>query len=131
MIGKIDVQPFMKARKTFEDYRKHLKSEQEKSGAIQAFEFSYELAWKTMKRMLSQKGIDARSPRDCFREAATIGMISNPKAWFQFIEMRNVTVHAYDEEIVNKVLMIFDDFSTALSELMEYLENERKKSIGD
>ncbi len=58
---------------------RNLTTEQEKAGAIQAFAFSYELAWKTMKRILHTKGIDARSPRDCFREAASIGMILIPK----------------------------------------------------
>ncbi len=121
----IDIKPFIKAVNAFERFRKNLNTDQEKAGAIQAFEFSYELAWKTMKRILQKKGIDARSPRDCFREAASVGMISDPKMWFSFIEKRNITVHTYDESVMQEIISVFEDFSVALSELIQYIKNEQ------
>ncbi len=129
ILYQIDLRPFFKARATFEKFRKHLGTDQEKAGAVQAFEFSYELAWKTMKRILEKKGIDVRSPRDCFREAALNGMISNPKAWFGFIDKRNLTVHTYDEAVMQLVISIFEDFSNALDELVRYIEREQKRSL--
>jgi nucleotidyltransferase substrate binding protein (TIGR01987 family) len=72
MVYDIDVDPFLKASDAFERFRQNLISDQDKAGAIQAFEFSYELSWKTMKRILAYKGIDVRSPRDTFREAAAL-----------------------------------------------------------
>jgi nucleotidyltransferase substrate binding protein (TIGR01987 family) len=120
----IDISPLIKARGTFEKFRRNLGSDQEKAGAVQAFEFCYELAWKTMKRFFEKKGIDVRSPRDCFREAALNHMISDPKQWFLFIEKRNLTVHTYEEAVMEEVLQIFKDFSRALTEFIEYLERE-------
>ena len=124
LIYGIDVRSFIKACTTFERFRKNLTTEQEKAGAIQSFEFAYELAWKTMKRLLQTQGIEAQSPRACFREAAAIGMISDPKQWFLFIEKRNLTVHTYQATIVDEIIAVFDLFSQSLHELMAYIENE-------
>ena len=127
LIYNIDVAPFFKACATFEKFRKDMSTERDKAGAIQAFEFSYEIAWKTMKRLLHVKGIEARSPRDCFREAASVGMISDPKQWFTFIDKRNLTVHTYEEQVVSDIIAIFESFSVALKELIAYLHDENQR----
>lgn len=44
LVQGIDITSLIKARNKFEQFRQHLNSEQEKAGAIQAFEYSYELA---------------------------------------------------------------------------------------
>ena len=121
IVEGIDISNLLKARQVFERFRLHLKTDQEQAGAIQAFEFSYELAWKTMKRILEKRGVDVRSPRDCFREAALNRLISNPEQWFVFIEKRNLTSHTYKEETAKSILQIFDSFSLALSELVTSL----------
>jgi nucleotidyltransferase substrate binding protein (TIGR01987 family) len=122
MIGEIDISNFLKAREQFEEYRKNIVRKQDRAGAIQAFEFTYEMCWKTMKRLLSRQGvIDINSPRSCFREAAKIGMISDPKNWFNFIEIRNLTVHTYSEQNVEKVVGSFEDFSKLLDEFCSNL----------
>ncbi len=124
-IHGINIEPFLKAQARFEQFRQHLTSDQEKAGAIQAFEFCYELAWKTMKRILEKKGIEARSPRDCFREAALTGMINDPKPWFVFLEKRNMTVHTYEEAAVLAIITIFDQFSLELAQLIESIKHEK------
>jgi nucleotidyltransferase substrate binding protein (TIGR01987 family) len=128
LIEGIDVSPFIKACHIFEDYRKNMKTDQEKAGAIQAFGFSYEMAWKTMKRLLNSKGIQALSPGDCFREATLLGIISDSKKWFGFMEKRNLTVHTYEAKVVIEIIAIFEDYSSALCELIGYIENEKNKS---
>ena len=42
----------------------------EKEGVIQRFEYSFELAWKMMKRVLESHGLEVGSPKDTFRKAA-------------------------------------------------------------
>jgi nucleotidyltransferase substrate binding protein (TIGR01987 family) len=75
-----------------------------------------------MKKLLAQQGIiDINSPRSCFREAAKIGMVSNPKNWFDFIEIRNLTVHTYSEQNVEKVVASFENFSKLLDEFCSNL----------
>ena len=48
----INIDYIKKAQAVFEKFRNNLQTDQEQAGAIQAFEFSYELAWKLMKRVL-------------------------------------------------------------------------------
>ncbi len=117
----IDISNLLKARDVFERFRRHLESDQEKAGAIQAFEFCYELIWKTMKRVLEKKGIEVRSPRDCFREAGLNKLISDPEQWFIFLEKRNLSSHTYKEENVDAIVHIFPQFSAAMSEFIQQL----------
>ncbi len=127
MIYGIDITPFMKARHKFDTFRQNLITEQDKAGAVQAFEYCFELSWKTLKRLLNKKGIDVKSPRDCFREAALNRMISDPKEWFVFLDKRNLTSHTYNEDALNDVIKIFDDFSKALSEIVDFIDKEHAK----
>lgn len=120
----VDLTAFNKAYEIFEDFRKNLATDQEKAGAVQAFEFCYELAWKTLKRLLQKKGIEVSSPRDCFREAALNQMISDPKVWFGFLEKRNLTVHTYNHTTLEQVVQEFDAFSKALQEIFTYIKIE-------
>lgn len=121
IVEGIDISNFLKARKVFERFRLHLDTDQEQAGAIQAFEFSYELAWKTMKRILEKRGVEVQSPRDTFRQAARNKLISNPEDWFIFIEKRNLTSHTYKEENALSIIDIFPTFSKALEELLQNL----------
>lgn len=121
-VEHIDIENLLKARMRFEEFRQNMLTDQDRAGAIQAFEFSYELAWKTIKRVLNKRGIEVTSPRDAFREAAVNKLISEPKIWFSFIEKRNIASHTYDEEKVINVISVFENFSQALTELVTNLQ---------
>jgi nucleotidyltransferase substrate binding protein (TIGR01987 family) len=122
LIEGIDIESFLKARNVFERFRKNLNTEQEKAGAVQAFEFSYELAWKTMKRVLERRGLDVGSPKDTFRKAALEHLIDDPEVWFNFQQKRNLTTHTYNEIYVDKIISSFEGFSAALTALVQNLE---------
>lgn len=122
IIDGIDIEKFLKARNIFEEFRKNMITDRDKAGAVQAFEFCYELAWKTMKRILAKRGIDANSPRDCFRAAAQTGLISAPKVWLDFINIRNVTVQIYDEKNLELVISSFNLFSESLNDFISNLK---------
>lgn len=121
-VEHIDIENLLKARDRFEEFRQNMVTDRDRAGAIQAFEFSYELAWKTIKRVLGKRGVNVMYPRDCFREAAAGNLISAPQIWFSFIEKRNISSHTYDEENVLNVVAIFDNFSQALTELIDNLK---------
>ena len=121
-IEEIGIENLLKARDRFEEFRRDMITDRDRAGAIQAFEFSYELAWKTIKRVLSKRDIDVMSPRESFREAALNNWITDPKVWFSFIEKRNLSSHTYDEEKVLNVVTIFENFSQALTLLIDNLK---------
>ncbi|MEK6734847.1 MAG: HI0074 family nucleotidyltransferase substrate-binding subunit [Pseudomonadota bacterium] len=120
IIDGIEISPLLKALNKFEQFRLNINTEQEKAGAIQAFEYSYELIWKTMKRFLSLRGIIVNSPRETFRAAALEELIDDPETWFIFIKNRNIITHTYNETEVEKILSIFPLFS---SKSKEFLKN--------
>ncbi|MCX8097527.1 MAG: nucleotidyltransferase substrate binding protein [Casimicrobiaceae bacterium] len=73
-----------------------------RAGLIQSFEFSYELAVKTLQRVLAERAlvpssVAALSFNDLLRAAADHGLLEDPLAWRRWRELRNRTSHAYDE----------------------------------
>jgi len=118
----IDLQYMYKAQKVFERFRSNLNTDQEKAGAIQAFEYCYELAWKLMKRILESRGLEVGSPKDTFRKAFEEGLVEDPEIWFEFQKLRNLTVHTYNEENLDIIVNSFDQFSAELSKFLSKIE---------
>ena len=118
-MGGIDIASLLKAYKSFESALKQINSELERDGAIQRFEFTFELAWKTLKRILAFKGLDINNPRDVFREAAKQRLIDNIEGWFEFIKKRNLTVHTYNEEYAIEIFESLPKFKTEVQKLIE------------
>lgn len=120
IIDGIDIESLLKAFNKFEQFRQHLDTEQEQAGAIQAFEYCFELVWKIMKRFLEIRGKIANSPREVFRMAGLEKLIEDPEVWFNFLKKRNMTVHTYEEEEAREVISVFSDFSV---EVHNFLKN--------
>jgi nucleotidyltransferase substrate binding protein (TIGR01987 family) len=114
IIETVNIEPFQKAFRKLEKFMETVETEQEKAGAIQAFEYCFELSWKIMKRLLEVRGKIANSPKETFRIAALEGFIDDPELWFNFLEMRNLTVHTYQEEKADKVIQILPQFAEAI-----------------
>ena len=85
---------------------------------IQRFEFTFELAWKLMKTIIEIEGLTAASPKSVIREGAVVGLIEEPKKWFEFLENRNLSVHTYKEEIAKKVYQAAKEFIPFVDKLI-------------
>jgi nucleotidyltransferase substrate binding protein (TIGR01987 family) len=80
------------------------KTEMVRDSAIQRFEFTLDLGWKALKTYLEEKkGVIAASPKECFREAFRQGVIGYEEVWLKLVDMRNETVHTYNEETAEKI----------------------------
>ena len=80
-------------------------SELEEQGLIQAFEYTHELAWNTLKDFLENRGVqNIYGSRDATRAAFKIGLIEHGETWMQMIASRNLTTHAYDEDTAAKIV---------------------------
>ena len=122
IIDGISFENLLCARTKFEQFRRHLSTEQEKAGAIKAFEYTFELSWKIMKRIIEQQGdtpFVISGSRDIIRVAAYIHLIDEPRKWFDFIDARNITSHTYNEADADAVVAVFDTFSEELSKLLK------------
>ena len=74
------------------------------SGLVQTYEYTFELAWKTLKDYLTLEGFEVRSPREAIRQGFQSGYIMNGEDWLQALADRNLTTHIYDDEIIIRVL---------------------------
>ncbi|WP_375380929.1 nucleotidyltransferase substrate binding protein [uncultured Sphingomonas sp.] len=79
------------------------------AGTIQSVEFVYELSIKTMGRAMevrafSPSQVDHLGFRDMVRTAAEMGLVDDPRTWFEYRDMRNKTSHTYDEKKAREVL---------------------------
>jgi nucleotidyltransferase substrate binding protein (TIGR01987 family) len=68
-----------------------------RDSAIQRFEFTFELFWKSLKGYAEESGVEAYSPRDSLRTAFQLGVIQESSDWFQMLQDRNLTSHTYNE----------------------------------
>lgn len=79
-------------------------SELERQGLIQAFEFTHELAWKTLKDFLESRGTTALfGSKDVTRAAFATGLVEEGEIWMEMIQSRNRTSHTYNEETAEEI----------------------------
>lgn len=80
------------------------KTDLTRDSAIQRFEFCLDLSWKVLQTYLKdKKGVSVNSPKDTFREAFQNGLIEYSDDWIELVDLRNETVHTYDEAMAEKV----------------------------
>jgi len=80
-------------------------NEFEEQGLIQAFEYTYELAWTTIKDFLELQGHqNIAGSRDAFRIAFNIGIINDGETWMRMLQSRNKTSHTYNEEVAKEII---------------------------
>lgn len=79
-------------------------SKLEEQGLIQAFEYTYELAWNTLKDYLEAQGETAiHGSRDAFRLAFRRGLIGDGEVWMDMVRSRTLTSHTYNEETAHQI----------------------------
>ena len=104
-------------------------SELEEQGLIKSFEYTYELAWNTVKDFLEFQGhSDIFGSRDAFRKAFQLGIIEDGEVWMDMIQSRNRTTHTYNEETANEISRtVISVYFDAFKKLHEKLEGFLKK----
>jgi nucleotidyltransferase substrate binding protein (TIGR01987 family) len=77
-----------------------------RDGVIQRFEFTFELAWKSMKEYMEDQGSTAplQFPKQVMKEAYAAGIIQDEAVWLDMLVSRNVTSHIYDDAQAAAVL---------------------------
>lgn len=141
---KLDYSPFEKAiaqlQKSLNFYNSQLAKdnqdlkEQFRAAVIQAFEYTYELAYKMIRRQLAQIVPNPSELKeinfiDLMRNAQEAGLIRKAPDFQQYREKRNLTSHTYDvdkaTEIISIIVPFLDDMRYLLREL------EKRNSIAD
>ena len=96
-----------------------------RSGVINNFNLTFELAWKSIKDVLKIHGVDISktgSPREILKSAYAINFLDDGEIWLDMLKNRNSIVHIYDEKAaIGLVEKIFDKYITAFINLRELL----------
>ncbi len=80
-------------------------NELEEQGLIQAFEYTYELAWNTIKDFYENQGeSQIQGSRDAIRLAFQRGLIVQGDIWMNMIKSRILTSHTYNEDITRDIV---------------------------
>ena len=83
-------------------------SELEKEGMIQRFEYTYELAWKTLQDLLKFKGyLDIAGPNPVLEQAFQDGYITNGQAWKQMKKARELTSHRVHYKLSHVIVCLY------------------------
>jgi len=100
--------------------RKKKLNELEEQGLIQSFEYTHELAWKTLKDFFESRGNNAIfGSKDATREAFKAGLIEDGENWMAMIRDRNQTSHTYNIETAKKIVTNIRKYFFSLFELLE------------
>jgi nucleotidyltransferase substrate binding protein (TIGR01987 family) len=116
LYGEVDYTSLVKARNFLAEILQNARNDYEKAGVVQAFEFCYELSWRTLRKVLRFHGVEVETVRDAFREGAKIKLLSDAEKWFEYLKKRNITVHTYRKEILD------DLFSNTAQEFLKDLD---------
>ncbi len=99
----------------------------QRDSAIQRFEVTYELAWKSLQKYLREKGVSAFTPRDCFMEAFRIGLIQDDTQWIEMGRDRNLTAHTYNETLAEQVYGRIGGYVALFDVIREKLEQAKNE----
>lgn len=93
-------------------------------GVLHRYEFTFELAWKTLKDYLEYLGIpmNTGSPREVIKESFAHNLISDGEIWIKMMLARNSLSHLYDEETSRQIyIAIKNEYIHELEKLVESL----------
>jgi len=109
---------FEKALNKLKDILNKEESEEIRDATIKRFEFTFELCWKSLQEFFKEKGIICRSPKDCFKQAFSYGLIENEDIWINIIQDRNLTTHTYQEEIAKEIYLKIKEYVCHFEKLL-------------
>jgi nucleotidyltransferase substrate binding protein (TIGR01987 family) len=100
-----------------------------RAAVIQHFEFTFELSWKMLERLLSEKmganSVKSMSNKMLFRVAAERSLLEDSRRWFTYLDARNKTSHTYNEsaaeDVYGKIPAFLDDAQKLLAALERFI----------
>ena len=84
-----------------------------RTGIIGQFNLTFELAWKALQeimRLHSVEGAATGSPREILQLGYKIGFINDSEVWLLMLKKRNTSVHIYNEDEIDEMIMLLPCF---------------------
>ena len=103
-----------------------------RTGVIGQFNLTIELAWKALQEVLKlhgAAGAETGSPREILQLGYKLGFVSDASVWLLMLKKRNTSVHIYNEEEIDEmILLIRDSFIPAFGELEKTLQEKLQEA---
>jgi nucleotidyltransferase substrate binding protein (TIGR01987 family) len=120
---------YQRLRWAMEIYQQDPSDELIGMAVIKAYEFTFELSWKTLKDFLAYNGIDAKLPREVLKQAFATGLVSEGQLWIDMLEERNLMAHTYDDTRARKAVdQIQERYFSGLQQLHDLLATKRQEA---
>ena len=102
-------------------------SELEKDWVIQRFEYTIEIWWKTLKKVLEYSQLNfTPSPKEIIRESYKLWYIDSLELWTEFLDIRNQMSHVYSDFYSKDN---FDFIKLNCENITDLIEKLKKKFI--
>ena len=95
-----------------------------RDAVIQRFEFTFEMAWKSVKLAAKAVGYDCKSPKGCLKLAYRMDWIKDEEKWLELLEARNLTSHTYNQETAIDVYETVKENCGVFNSLLNELRKE-------
>lgn len=105
-------------------------SDLEIEGAIQRFEYTFELAWKTLKDYLVYSDVvfDQITPRSVIKQAFAAKIIEDGQTWVDMLEKRSLMSHTYNNESLKIAFnSISRGYLTAIEQVFTWLRQRAQE----
>ncbi len=102
----LKLEEFGNALRTLEEALAQPKNNLARDSAIKRFEYTFELAWKTSKRLLREQfGVDVFASKECFRALRASQMLTDEETelCLAMADDRNEAVLTYSENFANEL----------------------------
>lgn len=110
-------------------YKKNSDNDIYQDALIKRFEFTFELAWKTLREFMLDQGysLEILSPKGVISFAWREGIISNEELWLDMLLSRNMSAHDYGRELSADIAdKISNRYCKELTALKKYIADSLK-----
>ena len=106
-----------------------------RTGVFCQFNLTFELAWKALQAVLrlhGAEGAETGSPREILQLGYKLGFVDDAAVWLLMLKKRNTSVHIYDEDEVDEMLLLIrDSFIPAFIRLRDTLKVKADEAEND
>ena len=106
-----------------------------RTGVIGQFNLTFELAWKALQAVLREhgaQGADTGSPREILQFGYKMGFVDDSVVWITMLKKRNTSVHIYNEDEIDEMLLLIrDSFTPAFVALEKSLKKKADEVDAD
>jgi len=102
-------------------------------GVIGQFNLTFELAWKALQAVLRVHGAESAetgSHREILQLGYKLGFVEDSAVWLTMLKKRNTSVHIYDEDEIDEMLLLIRDSFMAAFIALEKLLREKLNEAG-